>query len=362
MSGITISQLPALSSVTATDSNILFLVTDQDSGNSSASLPLSVVYSSFSNLITSEASSAWNTANSASANTVYISGVSAQQNSNIQLAWNTANSASANTVYISGVSAQQNSNIQLAWNTSNNALPNTGGIVTGSLTVSGNLFATYVSSPIGSSANLIINADGINDVYITPLTQLFVQDNTASYSTNTGSIVVNGGIGIKGNVYANSVYANTFYGSANGLNGTVPSTVLGNSTFYIGSTAVSLNASVNSISTLLISNVITGNITHTGIDVIQPVYFTITANGTITLPSNTSTSVLIIANNAANVTVVMPTANVNGQVCGFSVVSNNTTLLLGAGSVAQTFIGLATSGSKFKYVYNLATTTWYTCP
>jgi len=334
MSGITISQLPALSSVTATDSNILFLVTDQDSGNSSASLPLSVVYSSFSNLITSEASSAWNT----------------------------ANSASANTVYISGVSAQQNSNIQLAWNTSNNALPNTGGIVTGSLTVSGNLFATYVSSPIGSSANLIINADGINDVYITPLTQLFVQDNTASYSTNTGSIVVNGGIGIKGNVYANSVYANTFYGSANGLNGTVPSTVLGNSTFYIGSTAVSLNASVNSISTLLISNVITGNITHTGIDVIQPVYFTITANGTITLPSNTSTSVLIIANNAANVTVVMPTANVNGQVCGFSVVSNNTTLLLGAGSVAQTFIGLATSGSKFKYVYNLATTTWYTCP
>ena len=48
----------------------------------------------------------------------------------------------ANTIYISGVDATQNTNIGLAWNTANNALANTDGVRTaGSLTVTGAFYA-----------------------------------------------------------------------------------------------------------------------------------------------------------------------------------------------------------------------------
>ena len=125
----------------------------------------------------------------------------------------------------------------------------------------------------------------------------------------------------------------------------------------------SSNITVNAVQSN--TSITTANLTYTGIQIIQPQYFTLTANSTITLPSNTSTSVLIIANNQPSVTMTvnMPTGNVNGQICGFSVVSNNTNLLLGTGGPdAQTFIGLATAGSKFRYVYNAPANTWYTCP
>lgn len=85
-----------------------------------------------------------------------------------------------------------------------------------------------------------------------------VTNTTESTSTITGAIVVSGGAGFSG-----AVYASSFNGSASGLTaipagqltGTIPSSVLGNSTHYIGTTAVTLNRASGSLALTGISSI-----------------------------------------------------------------------------------------------------------
>jgi hypothetical protein len=74
---------------------------------------------------------------------------------------------------------------------------------TGNVTLA-NVANAYIN---GSSinGNIILNPAGTGDVYITPNTQLYIQDPTASTSITTGAVVVAGGVGIGGNLNVGNV-------------------------------------------------------------------------------------------------------------------------------------------------------------
>lgn len=116
---------------------------------------------------------------------------------NINLAYNQANAA-----YI-----RANAAYTLA-NSGGSSLQNTASIVTaGDLIVSGNL------NVLGTTVT--INTEIVNQQEIIA-GKLTANANIASVNTDTGSIVVFGGIGVSGNVYANSVYSSNVYGTIDG--------------------------------------------------------------------------------------------------------------------------------------------------
>ena len=121
-------------------------------------------------------------------------------------------------------------------NSGGNSLQNTASIVTaGDLTVSGNL------SVLGTTTT--INTEIINQQEIIA-GKLTANANIASVNTNTGSIIVVGGVGVSGNVYANGIYDNgvellSFTQAAYNAANTAGSSVIGN-TIVLGSNTAGL--------------------------------------------------------------------------------------------------------------------------
>ena len=112
---------------------------------------------------------------------------------------------------IQGVDATQNTNIQTAWNTANNALPNVGPVIT-----------------VNSSSRLIVS------------------NTTTSTSNTTGALVVNGGVGVAGQLTAQQVVAQNLLATGfvqspyqivapKGMVNTGP--VTGSATFYTGTSS-----------------------------------------------------------------------------------------------------------------------------
>jgi len=148
-------------------------------------------------------------------------------NSNIASAGNLATTAFVlgNGYYLSGLngitpSAYGNSNVAAYLTTYN------GNVLTSNLNVSGNVAlragsnlvvsaTSNIISPVGSNANININADGTGDVTIGSGTQLWLNDPTQASSNATGAIVVQGGMGIAGNIYSsgNIVTTGNTFGS-----------------------------------------------------------------------------------------------------------------------------------------------------
>lgn len=86
-----------------------------------------------------------------------------------------------------------------------------------------------------------------------------VSNTTASISTNTGALIVAGGVGVGGNVYANSVYFNGLYYAANGAPYTPPSVTLSDSISSNSSViAASSNAVFQAVSTALAFSIALG--------------------------------------------------------------------------------------------------------
>ena len=116
------------------------------------------------------AQSGYNTANTAASNITVIQGVDLTQNTNITTANNAAWAAFAagntNATNITAV----NQFAQSGYNTANNALANTGSLIT-----------------------------------VNGASQLYISNTTASISNTTGALVVNGGVGIKGNVSTDGI-------------------------------------------------------------------------------------------------------------------------------------------------------------
>jgi hypothetical protein len=151
-------------------------------------------------------------------------------NSNVATTGNIATSAFilGNGYYLSGLngitpSSYGNSNVAAYLTTYNGNVLSSNVNVNGNLTLraSANLVLSATSniiSPVGSNANININADGTGDVAIGSGTQLWLNDPTQASSYATGAIVVQGGMGIAGNIYSSGnivTTGNTFGSFAN---------------------------------------------------------------------------------------------------------------------------------------------------
>jgi hypothetical protein len=88
-----------------------------------------------------------------------------------------------------------------AYNKANNALANTSGTFAGDLIITGNLTVTGVSTTVNVNTEIINQSEVVTG-------RLTANSGQASTNTTSGSIVVLGGAGISGNVYAGAVYAN----------------------------------------------------------------------------------------------------------------------------------------------------------
>jgi hypothetical protein len=106
------------------------------------------------------------------------------------------------------------------------------------------LYANGANLLIGAyttGTNLKIFAGGYNAANVTAIHN---SPNTASISNTTGSLIVYGGAGITGNVYANGIYTNGLYYAANG------------NPFSTGGSSITLSDSISSNSS---SNAATSN-------------------------------------------------------------------------------------------------------
>lgn len=102
-----------------------------------------------------------------------------------------------------------------------------GNVLTSNLNVNGNIVLSSganivinptgnIITPAGTNANININADGTGDLAIAAATQVWLNDTTAATSIQTGAIIIQGGMGIGGNVYSGAnVYAKNISASSN---------------------------------------------------------------------------------------------------------------------------------------------------
>jgi len=95
-----------------------------------------------------------------------------------------------------------------ASNKANNALANTSGTFGGNLTISGNL------AVLGTTTS--VNTEIVNQQEIVA-GKLTANANISSTSTNTGSLIVLGGVGVSGNVFANGISLTTNNFTANAI-------------------------------------------------------------------------------------------------------------------------------------------------
>lgn len=85
-----------------------------------------------------------------------------------------------------------------------NVLLNGGLTVVGNITTSANLITPYITSAIGSGADIIIEPDGAGDIILgagTGSSNVVINSSTSTASSTTGALVVTGGVGISGNTY-----------------------------------------------------------------------------------------------------------------------------------------------------------------
>lgn len=125
-----------------------------------------------------------------------------------------------------------------------------------------NLPATIVardgnSNIAANTANFsIVNSSNVNSSNISANTANFSNVNSFTISANTGYFTSTTPLVVSSNTLINNLNSDyldgqhgSYYSSANNLTGTIPSSVLGNSTHYIGTTPITLNRS-SSIQTL----------------------------------------------------------------------------------------------------------------
>jgi len=67
------------------------------------------------------------------------------------------------------------------------------------------LYSNVITTVLGSNQDITIDPDGTGNVIFPSSTELLVQSTAPSTSISTGALVVSGGIGVAGNVYASNV-------------------------------------------------------------------------------------------------------------------------------------------------------------
>ena len=119
----------------------------------------------------------------------------------------TANTASANTVYTQGVDATQNT-----WIISTNTFAGSAYEQANIATIQSQSAFDYANTILTTAANTFVSKSGDTITGIINMTST-----QQSVSNSTGSLVVTGGMGISGNlngttIYSTSIYSNNYYG------------------------------------------------------------------------------------------------------------------------------------------------------
>ena len=209
----------------------------------------------------------------------------------------------------------------------------------------------------GSVSPVYINIDG-GDIYlgqnVATFTGVFVRPLTNSTSTTSGALVVSGGAGIAGNIYAGGILSVT--GNANigniGTAGLITATgnITGGNLVTGGAISATANSNVGNlgVSFLVSSGSIQGNVGVTGGNLLSLGTLSVTGNSNI---SNLGTSGLITATgniqggNLITGGILSVTGNTtlsNGVAIATSLVANNGVLQLGGHASVQALLEKAT--------------------
>ena len=85
--------------------------------------------------------------------------------------------------------------------------------ISGNTKITGNLITSIITTS-GTNENLILDPNGFGNVVLPLNTELIVQSTLSSNSNTVGSVVINGGLALIGNIYSGGVYVT---GSGNGI-------------------------------------------------------------------------------------------------------------------------------------------------
>ena len=74
----------------------------------------------------------------------------------------------------------------------------------------------YVDNTAANVANTAISNTAVLKTGSTITGIINISNTTNSISNSSGALIISGGVGIAGNVYTTSIYANNFYGTVDG--------------------------------------------------------------------------------------------------------------------------------------------------
>jgi hypothetical protein len=132
-----------------------------------------------------------------------------------------------------------------------------GDLNVGGRVIANRLIANSIVGTTGSNANIVVDPDGIGDVYFTTGTAVYINDTGTTISTATGALVVAGGVGIGGNLSVGGVIYGTVSSSTSLTNGTW--------TAYISNTGtLVLPNNLQVVNTEYVNNIIVNTETVTG--------------------------------------------------------------------------------------------------
>ena len=176
---------------------------------------------------------------------------------NLSVAGNTIiENTYVNTLTISTTDTVAIQNTTASTSNTTGALTVTGGAgISGNLWVGTGIVTQTLTTPTGSSANLIIDPDGLGDVVFPINTEIFVQSTAVANSTTSGALQVSGGVGVVGNVYAGGIIT-----SAGGIiNTSLANTSITNifENMNVSSTSVNANVNIDILNNAVVYN--TGN-------------------------------------------------------------------------------------------------------
>ena len=138
----------------------------------------------------------------------------------------------------------------------------------------------------------------------------------------------------------------------------IPNSALTNTTVTLGSSSVTLGATITSITGL--TSLSTSNFSYSGLETIAPNYINVSMTSTYALSTVVSINILTVSSSGLTVTLTFPLSPANGQIIQFTVASNPVTLALTAGpTLTTTFVGTSiAAGTTFKYVYKSLDQVW----
>jgi hypothetical protein len=236
-----------------------------------------------------------------------------------------------------------------------------------------------IAANAGSATTLTLGSSSLNNT-------LTINGNgntgIASISSNITNGTANVFTGVTGSVYIGGTASIVYLGNSSGNttvsilgNGTGGTSTLttnvttGTASIYVGVTGtinfgtstLAINIGNSSGTTSIAGTTSLTNHKRIGLDIIGPNYITVSGTGTYNLSNNVTENILLVGATGYTVTPTFPnTGVVDGQICKFTIATNNTTLAgAGGATIVGTFAGAVTAPTTFTYVYRISNTTWY---